>query len=504
MIAGAVHYTVRRNSPRFHAVSKWVAVATAITAIGTVYGAWQAVQDPVRLDAWTGRPVILQASLVSAKNVSDGRLYELAVREIELNGVTRRCQVKAEWAVWNPSGAIATLTVGSAVDISGILVFPPVHTRKGAPLRSDLAQAGIYYEFEGRLLGVMPPENSLATSVRDRLAKSVTRLPYGTADEQTLLSSVVFGGEDVSANEKQVFLQAGLLHILAASGANLMLVEQAVVRVLRPLWNRLRLPSAAWSLLLLSFNWAFALLCGMGASMTRAAVLASYRQVGQMLSRRVRTLDGLAVGAIIQAVVSPSQVGSASFLLSFVATGALALVLEKASMRPAHIHGGRFRKVARVLLMHFWSVFVTSIAIELALLPLTFTLFQQITPYAVVTNVLAEPLLAVLLPVAALYIAFAAVVWLVPLVFYFATPLAAVTYGMLSAVTWLANTVAKWPFALILTPTMPNAKLIAAGLYAVVIGVIVASSRRQYNQSRRLVVKRKRRGLLRRKHVREL
>ncbi len=473
----------RNRTVRF--VLKWIVIGSGVAAVGAAYGGWQAVKDPVRIDALVGQPVIVEGSVLSAKDVAGGRMYELFIDRVQRTGQVTCTQVKVDWPAWAPTGELAHLSAGDDVTASGVLVFPPVTTNKGVPLRKELAQGGIFYEFEGHLTTSSSHQHTLVTRVRGRLAKSVASLPYGTADQQVLLSSVVFGGENVAASEKQAFLRAGLLHVLAASGANLMLVEQALVRTLRPVWNKLHLPETIWSLLLVSFNWGFALLCGTAPSLTRAAILASYRHTAQMLSRRVRTLDGLAATAVVQAVISPSQVTSASFLLSFVATGALALVLDHSFIKTSRrLATGRLKRMIRVLTVHSLTTVATSVAIEFALLPLTFTLFQQITPYAVVTNVIAEPLLTLLLPLAALYIGVAALLSLAAPLVACAAPLASVTYSMLSAVSWLANTVAAWPGSLISTSNLPNSDFFATGIYVVAGLVLFTVSERRKRRSR--------------------
>lgn len=442
-------------------------VAALLCGTGLAYGAWQAHRVPERIDAWIGQPVVVQASVLTAKTVTGGRVFQIQLNQVASDAQKLHCRVQAQWAVWGASDVTQRLTAGSQITATGVLVYPPQKTSKGVPLRQDLAHAGIYYEFEGSLHAVSAPPRTWVGDTRVRLSKAVAALPYGTPAQQVLLSSVVFGGENVSPAEKQVFLKSGLLHILAASGANIMIVEGALASLLLPVWRRLRLPTSAWSLFLILFSWGFALLCGMGASIERAGVMASYRHVGHALSRRVRMLDGLALTAVVLALTVPRQVNSASSLLSLVATGALALVLERMAQR------GRRRKRRHRLLrwlqalwMHLRMVLWTSLAVELALLPLTLTLFQQVTPYAVLTNIVAEPLLALLLPLAALYLGLAVIAVMVPWMTVLVIPVAYVVYPLLAGITEIANRVANWPGALLTTVPIPGAAWWMAGLYA--------------------------------------
>lgn len=444
------------------------ATGCLVVALCLGYGGLRAALQPERIDAWVGTPVTASAQVLSAKPVTGGRVMELQVAAISSAGRTERCQLKSEWAVWRPNGATRNVQPGDRVRVSGVFVYPPVHTRKGLPLRADLAQAGIRYEFEGRLTAVLPAKSTLLTRLQRQIVRAITAVPVGRPDQKVLLDSIVFGGSSVSAAEKQVFLQAGLLHVLAASGANIMLVEITLQRVLQPVWRSLRLPMLVWSALLVAFTWLFAGLCGFSPSVARAALMASYRQVGRALGRPVGMLDGVALSALVLAAWAPGQLRSASSLLSLVATAALAMTLDL-ERRVRHGQSGRFfiTRLIQRLWAHVRGALAVTLAVEFSLLPLTVTLFQQVTPYAVVTNLLAEPILSVLLPLSALYILIAvlaqALLWLMPI----AMVIGACAYRLLSLVVLIANHVAHWPHALLVTVKLPHAAVFALGFYGV-------------------------------------
>ncbi|MBX5436364.1 MAG: ComEC/Rec2 family competence protein [Alicyclobacillaceae bacterium] len=100
-----------------------------------------------------------------------------------------------------------------------------------------------------------------------------------------------------------------------------------------------------------------------------------------------------------------------------------------------------------------WHTVVTgvraSLYVELAVWPLMVETFGQITPYAVVSNVVAEPLTAVLLPVASLFLALASAAWPAPVLLPVARAVGWLALLLLSALVHWVKLAAGWPGALL-------------------------------------------------------
>ncbi|MDQ0190498.1 ComEC/Rec2 family competence protein [Alicyclobacillus cycloheptanicus] len=459
----AVRQPVRRMEPWRTWLRKSIVLAL-VASLGIGYGGWRVSLVPTQVDRWLGQPAQFDARVSSLKAVTGGEVLDLQIDRMVADGQTHRCQVSAEWPLWGTADD-GSFHAGDTVTLSGVLVYPQAQTSKGMPLQRELAKAGIDYTFQGKCLTDQPVSSSLLSRMRAEVDRAVAAVPAGTTDEKTLLESVVFGGENVSGAEQQTFLAAGLLHVLAASGANIMLIESALARIAGPLWRRLHLPAVGWTLSLIAFAWGFAALAGFGASIVRAAIMSSYRHLGRAFSRPVAMLDGLSMSAFVMSIWQPSEMSTPSALLSFVATAALAFGMH-ASRHPRRRANTRpIMAVCRSLWSHLQSTLISSLVIEFALAPLTLVLFQQVTPYAFLTNLLVEPVLMFLLPLSAGYmlVSLAALGW--PALMPVAIGFAQLCDQLLTVVLSVANFMAARPKALVTTAPVPHADWFVLGFY---------------------------------------
>ncbi len=353
------------------------------------------------------------------------------------------------WPVWGRAAAqAATLQVGDEVWLQGALVRPsPAQGGARAPGRAS----GRRLELRGRLARVVhrPPPWLRA---RAWLGRALARLPLPDSirSELPLCLSIVFGGEDVPRGVHDAFLRAGLLHVLAASGANVVLLERAAARGLRPLWRGVRvswLPPAT----MLAFTWGFAALCQFSSSIVRAAWMASYRHLAALCGRHGASGHALWFAAVAMTAADPAGLTSWSAVLSFVSTAAvMGALTRQPSAKPAP--ATRWRWLARRTAGWAWQAVRVSVRVEAAVAPLLAVAFGQWTPWAVVANVVADPLLACLLPACALLCALsvlaAAFPWCTPLAAALAWPVGLGVRALSAWVTWLAH----WPGALVALP----------------------------------------------------
>jgi competence protein ComEC len=173
----------------------------------------------------------------------------------------------------------------------------------------------------------------------------------------------------------------------------------------------------AWQIATIGGVWAYALISGAAAPATRAAIVATAAILAFRVGRRpdFPTLIVLAAGAM--ALVDPGQVDTLGFRLSVAASLALALVLPPLMTR------ARGAGLAAVL--------AATVAAQIATLPLLLPVFGTVSLASVPANIVAAPLVAVAMPLAALA-GLAGLVWW-PLGEMIAAP-ATVAVGALIAV----------------------------------------------------------------------
>ncbi|MCL6626157.1 ComEC/Rec2 family competence protein [Alicyclobacillus shizuokensis] len=367
---------------RRHAV--WLCVCMAGAAFSFACGAWREAQRPVWINAWLGQPVLAEGVLEQVSAGRGGTLCTLEVtrlRPVADASLWEQCQVTTLWLA-DDSGDPPQ--PGARVALAGVLT---------APSRSLLPWQPPEYGFRGRLRHWSVPSPSLEEWLHSRMDEHLAVLaPAGEAGNVPLLDSLVFGSGQVEPNLHQEFLRAGLLHVLAASGANVVLLLSALSLLLRPLrWlYPRRLPFCVAKL---AFLCEFTRLCGGQPSIVRAALMAAYRELGLAWARAPKTIDGMLVAACAMAIWRPATLLGLSAWLSFAATAAIQHALSHAP----RVTGGNLRQ--RLWAKGLETLWVC-LMVEAWLTPFTLLVFHQLTPYALLANLLGEPLLTLLLPLA--------------------------------------------------------------------------------------------------------
>jgi len=231
--------------------------------------------------------------------------------------------------------------------------------------------------------------------VRQGLTAAIRRAAPG--DAGALLAGLATGDDHaLSDDRRQAFLRTGTTHITAVSGANLALVVTAALAIAAAGGWRQHL---AWQLATITAIWGYALLTGLAAPVTRAALVASGVVLAARVGRRPDLLTLTVLAAAAMVALQPRQLESLSFQLSFVSS--LALVVVLAGSAPTGFGGW------------VWTIIRASAAAQLATLPVTLAVFGTVALGSIPTNLLIGPLVAVAFPLAVLA---APVAWLIPAV----------------------------------------------------------------------------------------
>jgi len=196
-----------------------------------------------------------------------------------------------------------------------------------------------------------------------------------------IVTAILIGDRAGLDDDVQKRLQeAGTYHVLAISGGNIAILTGLILTAFR--WTGLLGPSAMVSAILGLL--AYAYLVGGGASVDRATLMAVVYLCGRALDLRGSPWNALAVAAGLLVLFQPLTVADAGFLLTF---GATAGILLSASMT-----GGR--RLPRPL-VPLATLFVASLAAEVALFPVSALVFSRVTVAGPLMNFAAIPLMAV-------------------------------------------------------------------------------------------------------------
>ena len=176
---------------------------------------------------------------------------------------------------------------------------------------------------------------------------------------------------------EEAFRRTGIIHIVVLSGYNVMIVAEAIMRLLSYVFTpRIRIVIGMAAIT------AFMFLVGLSATVVRASIMACFVLVARATGRIYAILRGLMIAGIIMLLINPYLLAfDPGFQLSFLATLGLiflAPVIEK-----------RFKLVPTKFKIR--EFLTATIATQIFVSPLLLYLMGSISIIAVLVNVLVLP-----------------------------------------------------------------------------------------------------------------
>ena len=231
----------------------------------------------------------------------------------------------------------------------------------------------------------------LRTQLTTRLSET-TLSPYA----QHLLRTMTLGEKTHDVLGKGLrtsFARGGVAHLLAVSGFHLAVVIGAL-SLLCSCLPPLRRHARGRYLLLLGAAWGFTLVTGASIPTLRAAGMLSMYLGFRLLRRPVCALEVFTVPALLQLLLAPLSLTSASFLMTY-----LALVSIRLFYRPIE---GLFGTLRTPLLRYLWSGLAMTLSVQPLLFPLSLYLFGSSSLAFLWSALLVVPLASLLIPVSLL------------------------------------------------------------------------------------------------------
>jgi competence protein ComEC len=289
------------------------------------------------------------------------------------------------------------------------------------------------------------PVERLRQRVRDAIDASVSdRRAAG------VLAALAVGDQGaIDHDDWDLYRNTGIAHLVSISGVHITMFAWLAGLAIAALWRRsgcasLRCPApiaARWGGLLCAA--AYAMFSGWGVPSQRTIWMLATITLLQTLGMRWPWLLVLLAGAVIVTAIDPWALMQAGFWLSFVAVALLMASSTREAAPPAvAVEGGRMRHAARAVGSAARNDLRTQVIATIGLAPLTLVFFQQLSLIGFAANLIAIPLITlVITPLALLGVA------LVPL-----WTLGAIAVKVLNAaLEWLAH----WPGAVWIAPVAP-------------------------------------------------
>ncbi len=380
---GLMVVSARRSEASSSASVATLSLAILFCSIGLLrfeVASWQFGHSPLQENI--GKTISFEGLVTKEpdKRETSTRLYVEVQEELLLVTTDKNSQVK----------------YGDRVTVTGELKKPEAFTTelgRTFDYPTYLLVRGVEYQVERALVVVESSGHGLllletlftVKQMLMRLIETAIAEPYAGLGEGLLLGVKQAIGDDLES----AFRTSGIIHIVVLSGYNVMLVVTFILFVLSFFFKkRTRILCGLVAIVL------FALLVGLSATVVRASIMACLLLWADYLGRTYDLKRALLFAACVMVFLNPYLLMyDIGFQLSFMATLGLILV---APVFESFITDG----FSKLKLKDF---FISTLATQIAVLPLLIYHIGEVSLVAVVVNVLVLPVvpLAMLLTFAA-------------------------------------------------------------------------------------------------------
>lgn len=250
-----------------------------------------------------------------------------------------------------------------------------------------------------------------------------------TGERLALVAAMTLGQKNMlDPEQKQAFIKAGVMHIMAVSGLHAMILSLFISHLLFFLKGKLKPLRIIITILLL---WSFAFVTGLTPSVLRAALMFSFIWTGKLIRRNVNNINSVLASAFVLILLKPSVIFSAGFLLSY---SAVIFIIC--------FYHALYQKICykTYIADKIWQSAVVTIVAQAGTLPLTISLFNRFPLWFILSNIVIVPLSSLLIIIGCL----------VPLTYplkFLSVPFAWLLDRLTGFTEMLTVTISKLPFS---------------------------------------------------------
>lgn len=387
-----------------------VAVMLAAAAAGFAMATWKTARVAHGVLA---RPIYSAAlsGFVETRDIRE-RTDRFVLRVVSMESPRGAGEVRLERVRLSVKKGTAP-AVGSFVELKARLLPPMSPQRPGSyDFGRDMyfQRIGASGFVMGAIKAAAPPDSggvalrysAFMQGLRDAIDARIRNVLEG--DKRAIATALLTGRRDaISPPVNDAMFVSGLGHVLSISGYHMAVVAGIVFFAIRALLALvpvltvsfpIKKWSAAGALLAAAF---YLLLSGAEVATQRSFFMTAVVLIAVMVDRRAITFRTLAVAALIVLAMAPEALVHPSFQMSFAAT--LGLVALVQIGMPALFAAPDHSATARVALWggrEFTMLLLASLVAGLATMPYAAFHFHRITPYGVVANLAAMPVVSAL------------------------------------------------------------------------------------------------------------
>lgn len=276
-------------------------------------------------------------------------------------------------------------------DLMMVRCTPMEITSRGNPYEFDYrfymeSRGTRYYAFTDSsdiLSHSLPPHRKLihrALMIRESII-AMFRERGIEGEHLALVAAITVGQKNMlDPDQKQDFIKAGVMHIMAVSGLHAVILSLFIFKLLFFMKGRLNILRVLITLLIL---WSFAFVTGLTPSVLRATLMFSFLQAGNLLKRPVNGINSVLASAFVLILIRPSVIFDAGFLLSYSAVIYIIWFYRDLYMKL------RFRHRLPDLV---WQSAAVTIIAQAGTLPLTILLFNRFPTWFIISNIVIVPI----------------------------------------------------------------------------------------------------------------
>lgn len=444
-LALAIFLALKHRIPNIIA---FILLALLLAANGAAYAKWRTGLMNVRmLDAPLSlRP--LQGTVRAIEHIEKG--LRITLKDVSIDR-TDPATAPHSVRIAYRGKTLPDLTLGERIAVRAALLPP---SGPATPGSFDFSRY-FFFRHIGAVGYAIPPITTVAPSdahgfwifwsqAREKLTRSIQKTLPGVEGG---VAAGLITGDDSSIPEDvhQELRAANLLHIIAISGAHMVVIGGIVFVVLRAvlvlipgfgLRPMVKTLTAFLTLIAISLYLA---ITGFEISATRSYVMLALVLLAILLRREPQPMRSIALAALLMLAIDPSDIIEPGFHLSYAATLALIAAFENIFDDPLK-ERTRLANAWRI----FWFLFLTTIIAQAATTSIILFHFNNISLYGVLSNLILTPVVTfILMPMVAVYFV------LLPFGIE-EVALHIMAYGI-RAMLWVAHIVSGWPHALTYT-----------------------------------------------------
>ncbi|MGK0278641.1 MAG: competence protein ComEC, partial [Litorivivens sp.] len=161
-------------------------------------------------------------------------------------------------------------------------------------------------------------KQSIFTTIRSDMLLTLDNSSLDHAQLGVIKALAMGYKDDLETDQREDFARAGAMHVLAVSGLHVGLIYMVLNAILRvpPGFRKLRIIKG---IVVITFIWLYAGITDFSPSVLRSSTMFTFLVTGDLLGRRLSTLNSIAASAFFLVCLEPNIIHQLGFQLSYLA-----------------------------------------------------------------------------------------------------------------------------------------------------------------------------------------